>query len=128
MIEALSFQMPLGLPGLTSGTEFTLEPRVPGSAYAWLRCRRDPQLTLLTIEASRVRPDYPVEHVRRSLGFLHLEPDEALHVMLLCTVPAAPEPATVNLVAPIGLGMQCLKAAQIVLHDPALEERLPLPG
>jgi flagellar assembly factor FliW len=125
--DALVIELPLGLPGLTSEVAFELRARAPGSAYAWLRCVGEPSIELLVVDVQRLREDYPVEALRRSLGFLHLAEDEPLLVLALCTVPPAPEPATVNLLAPLGVGLRSRRAAQIVLHDPRWGDRMPLP-
>lgn len=128
MSDTLVIELPLGLPGLTSEAAFELQARAPGSAYAWLRCVGTPAIELLAVDVQRLRQDYPVDQLRRSLGFLHLDEDEPLLVLALCTVPTAPEPATVNLLAPIGVGLRSRRAAQIVLHDPRWGDRMPLPG
>jgi len=126
--DTLAIELPLGLPGLTSCTTFELQARAPGSAYAWLRCTEEPAVVLLAVDVLRLREDYPLDQLRRSLGFLHLEEDEPLLVLALCTVPPAPEPATVNLLAPIGVGLRCRRAAQIVLHDARWSNETPLEG
>lgn len=121
-------ELPLGLPGLTDHTSFELRARAEGSAYSWLRSVDDPSIEVLVIDALRLRPEYPLALLRRSLGFLHLEDDEPLRALAPCTVPAAPEEAFANLLTPIGLGARSLRGAQIVLHDATLDARVPLPG
>lgn len=128
MIDTLAIEVPLGLPGLTSHSSFELQARASGSAYAWLRCLEAPTIELLALDVLRLRRDYPVDQLRRSVGFLHLEEDEPLLVLALCTVPPAPAPATVNLLAPIAVGLRSRRAAQIVLHDARWSETTPLPG
>lgn len=127
MSDAVVIEVPLGLPGVTTRTGFELRVRAAGSAYAWLRSTDDPVLELLAVDVLRLCPDYPVDQVRRSLAFLQLLDDEPLLVLALCTVPAAPEPATANLLAPLAVGLRSRRAAQIVLHDPRWSNRAPLP-
>ncbi len=128
MSDALTIEMPLGLPGVTDLVGFTVQRREPGSAYAWLRAADDAALSLLTVDVLQVAPDYPMAQIRRSLGFLHLPPEEPLWLLALCTVPAAPDPATANLLAPIGVGTVSLRGAQIVLHDSRWSDHAALPG
>ncbi len=128
MSEGYAIEMPLGLPGVTERHGFVVESRAKGSVYLWLRSAGEPPLTLLTVDIMRLFPDYPLAQVRRSLGFLHLLSDEPLQVLALCTVPTPPTPATANLLAPIGVGRQSGRAAQVVLHDGRWSDKTPLPG
>lgn len=128
MSDVLAIEVPLGLPGVTMRTGFELRARAADSAYAWLRSTDDPSIELLAVDVLRLSPDYPVDQVRRSLAFLQLLDDEPLLVLALCTVPAAPEPATANLLAPLAVGLRSHRAAQIVLHDPRWSNRAPLPA
>lgn len=126
MSAGLGIELPLGLPGVTQHGNFELNARAEGSAFVWLRCTDDPSLELLAVDILRLHPNYPIAQVRRGLGFLHLDDDEPLLVLALCTVPHEPEPATANLLAPIGVGTRSLRAAQIVLHDSRWSDRDPL--
>lgn len=126
MSAVLGIELPLGLPGVTQHENFELVARTEGSAFVWLRCKDDPSLELLAVDVLRLHRDYPVDQVRRGLGFLHLHEDEPLLVLALCTVPGEPEPATANLLAPIGVGTRSRRAAQIVLHDARWSDRDPL--
>ncbi|MCX4245943.1 flagellar assembly protein FliW [Paraliomyxa miuraensis] len=128
MSESLIIQIPLGLPGLTTGVSFELRARSPGSAYAWLRSTTGPSIELLAIDVLSLRRDYPIDQLRRNLAFLHLDDDEPLLALALCTVPQRPAAATANLLAPVVVGLRSRKAAQIVLHDPRWSEDAPLPG
>lgn len=127
MSDTLTIEVPLGLPGLSPTAAFELEPRSPGSAYAWLRSTTGPKIELLAVDVLSLRRDYPIDQLRRNLAFLHLDDDEPLLVLALCTVPQAPAAATANLLAPIVVGLRSRKAAQIVLHDPRWSDDAPLP-
>jgi flagellar assembly factor FliW len=126
--DPLAIDVPLGLPGVTTRPGFELRSRASGSAYAWLRSTEEPAVELLAVDVMRLHPDYPVDQVRRSLAFLRLHDDEPILVLALCTVPASPEPATANLLAPLAIGLQSRRAAQIVLHDPRWSDRTLLPA
>lgn len=128
MTSAMAIEVPLGLPGVTSHTSFELRARAPGSAYAWLRSTTGPAVELLAIDVLRLHPDYPVDQVRRSLGFLHLDEEEPLLVLAICTVPPVPETPTANLLAPLAVGLRSRVAAQIVLHDARWSSHAALPA
>jgi flagellar assembly factor FliW len=124
----MPIEVPLGLPGVTARPGFELRSRAEGSAYAWLRSTEEPAVELLAVDVLRLCPDYPVEQVRRSLAFLRLREDEPLLVLALCTVPPGSEPATANLLAPVAVGLESRRAAQIVLHDSRWSDHAPLPA
>lgn len=124
----MAIEVPLGLPGVTARPGFELRSRAKGSAYAWLRSTEEPAVELLAVDVLRLCPDYPVEQVRRSLAFLRLRDDEPLLVLALCTVPPGSEPATANLLAPVAVGLESRRAAQIVLHDSRWSDHAPLPA
>lgn len=109
--------MPLGIPGFASAQQFILLDHRPGSMFRWLQSVDIPELAFVVIDPLTAAPDYPVDLVRRSVSFLELDPDEDMIVLAICTVPPAPEPPTVNLLAPIGIGLSSRKGAQVVLHE-----------
>jgi flagellar assembly factor FliW len=126
--DAMPIEVPLGLPGVTARPGFELRARAQGSAYTWLRSTEEPAVELLAVDVLRLCPDYPVDQVRRSLAFLRLRDDEPLLVLALCTVPAGSEPATANLLAPVAVGLESRRAAQIVLHDSRWSDHALLPA
>lgn len=128
MSNALAIELPLGIPGVTSHARFELRSRAEGSAYMWLNSGSDAAVVLLAVDVLRLEPGYPIDQVRRNVAFLHLDDDEPLMVLALCTVPSKPEPATANLLAPIVVGLRSRRAAQIVLHDQRWSDHTPLPS
>ena len=97
--------------------DFVLLEHSPGSMFSWLQCVDKPELAFVVIDPLQLNPEYPKDLLRRSVGFLELEEDEELCVLGICTFPPAPAAPTVNLLAPIGVGMSSRKAAQVVLHE-----------
>jgi len=47
-------------------------------------------------------------------------------VLAICTLAAAPEQPTANLLAPVAIGRQSRRGAQVVLHDAAYDSRHPI--
>ncbi|MEE9384455.1 MAG: flagellar assembly protein FliW [Nannocystaceae bacterium] len=115
--------MPLGIPGFPGAREFILLDHRPGSMFRWLQSVDTADLAFVVIDPLLADPDYPVDLVRRSLGFLALDASEELVVLAICTVPPAPEVPTVNLLAPVGVGLSSRRGAQVVLHETAYNAR-----
>jgi flagellar assembly factor FliW len=63
--------------------------------------------------------------VKKSLDFLGLPDNEELAVVVICTVPPAPAEPTANFMAPIGIGLDSRRGAQVVLHDTPYQPREP---
>jgi len=128
-IEAPEDQLlhfPLGIPGFAHATAFVLVQNRPTSAFRWLQAVDDSDLALLVIDAASFMPDYPIEDVRRALAFCELASDEEIAVLAICCVPPEPEPPTVNLQAPVGIGLRSRRGAQILLHETRFDMRMPL--
>ena len=120
--------MPLGIPGFASAKEFVLIDHKPGSMFRWLQCLDDPDLAFVVIDPLVADADYPVDAVRKHLAFLDLEAEEDVVVVAICTIPPRPNQPTVNLLAPIGIGVQCRRGAQVVLHETRYDARMPFLG
>jgi flagellar assembly factor FliW len=82
-----------------------------------------PEVAFVVIDPLLFAPHYPVESVRRATAFLDIGPDEEIFILALCTIPAAPEAPTANFLAPIGVGRDCRRGAQVVLHDSGFDAR-----
>jgi flagellar assembly factor FliW len=122
--QVISF--PLGLAGFEAATTFALLELEGGSKFRWLQGLESPEVGFVVVEAQRVVPDYPVDQVRRSLEFCELERDEEIVVLAICRIPPAPETATVNLQAPIGIGLRSRRGAQVLLRETTLTFAMPL--
>jgi len=126
--EANVINMPLGIPGFADAREFVLIDHKPGSMFRWLQSLQDSALAFVVIDPVVADADYPADSVRRHLGFLDLEEDEEVVVIAICTVPPRPATPTVNLLAPIGIGVSSRRGAQVVLHETKYEARVPFLG
>ena len=107
----------MGIPGFGQAREFVLLDHRPGSIFRWLQSLDEPSLAFVVVDPLMIDPEYPLDSVRRGLGFLELAEDEDLIVLGICTVPGAPHSPTVNMMAPIGIGLDSRLGAQVVLHD-----------
>lgn len=110
-------ELPLGLPGFPGQRHFVLLDHKPGSVFRWLHAMDDPGLAFVVIDPLAFKPDFPVDAVRNAAGFVGLEEQEELIILVICTVPPAPAQPTANFLAPIGIGRQTRRGAQVVLHE-----------
>ncbi len=113
----------MGIPGFGDARTFVLLDHRPGSIFRWLQSLSIPSLAFVVVDPLIVNESYPIESVRRGLAFLDLNEDEDLIVLGICTVPGNSEPPTVNMMAPIGIGIDSRRGAQVVLHDTSFGSR-----
>jgi len=111
---------PQGIPGMGSHTVFQLFDLDAG--HRALVARDDPTLCLLIVDPLLVDPNYPVERAFSRYPFER----EELAVAVVLTRSLDDSPPTVNMAAPIVIGVSSRKAAQIFLEDEHLSLRTPL--
>lgn len=111
---------PEGIPGMGDHQAFVLFD-LDGPHRA-LVARDDPTLCLLLIDPISVYPDYPVDDAVSAYPF----ETEELAIASVLTRSLDESPPTVNLAAPIVIGLETKKAAQVILTDPRLSLRAPL--
>lgn len=115
--EDAILNLPFGIPGFDRANEFVLLDHRPGSIFRWLQCIAIPELAFVVIDPLMADSAYPIDEVKKQLGYIDIAVDENIIVLGICTVPAAPEVPTVNLMAPIGIGLTSRQGAQVILHD-----------
>jgi carbon storage regulator len=118
--EPVIINFPRGVLGLGAHTDFVLYDVDESSRM--LVAKDDPTLRLLVTDPTCVDPNYPVERAVSRYPF----GDEELAVAAVVTRPADGSPATVNLAAPLVIGMSSRKAVQVILDDERLPLRAPL--
>jgi flagellar assembly factor FliW len=118
-------RFPLGLPGFTDATRFALVEHRSGSRFRWLQSVEHPEAAFLVIDPMLVEAGFPIERVRPAIRFIDLEDDEEVAVLVICCVPSK-APATVNLMAPIGIGLRSRRGAQVILHETGFTTDEPL--
>jgi carbon storage regulator len=111
---------PQGILGLGAHTEFTLYDVDETSRL--LVAKDDPTLRLLVTDPTHVDPSYPIARAISRYPF----GEEEVAVASVVTCPADGSPSTVNLAAPLLIGMTSRKAAQVILDDGRLSLRAPL--
>ncbi len=104
-----------GLIGFPDCTSVLLLDHSENSPFRWLQSTDSPELAFVVIDPLLIAPGYPMEKIRDSFNTDVLMDD--LAVAVIATVPPAPNPITVNLVAPIAIDAKNRVGAQIILHE-----------
>lgn len=108
-----------GLPGLRDHRTFTLT-EVPG--YPMLRglvSETDPLVRLLLCDASLAMPGYPLELAKQRAGL----GDEEVAVAVVLTLPRDARAPSVNLLAPLVIGLTSQRGEQVILDGSGLSAR-----
>ncbi len=110
---------PAGLPGLREHQRFVLT-EVPGyPAMRSLVSLHDSLVRLVVVEATLIDPGYPVELARTQAKM----GDEEVAVAVVVTLPRDGRPPTVNLLAPIVIGLRSLRGEQVILDGSGFSAR-----
>lgn len=105
------------MPGFPQTLDYVLLDHKPGSVFKWLQSADVPELAFVVINPLDFRPDYPRDLVRKAANFVGIDASEDLQMLVICTVPPRPAEPTANFLAPVGIGVQSRRGAQIVLHE-----------
>jgi len=114
--------LPDGLIGFPQCTRVLLLEHKPGSPFRWLQSADQPELAFVVIDPLELVPDYPLDALRKVIFGANNSAGD-LAVAAIATVPPAPAPITVNLVAPLVFDAATRKGAQIVLSDSRFRTR-----
>lgn len=112
--DAIAF--PEGLYGMATHTAFVLNDLGTDCAVRALVSRSDPTVQLLVVDAAEVWPGYAdVEPVRKARSDAGLDGEEVA-LAAVVTAPADGTAATVNLLAPILIGVRSRRGLQVILE------------
>jgi flagellar assembly factor FliW len=114
--------VPLGLIGFPASHRYVLIPHSDDSPFQWLQSLDQEDVAFAVIDPTLLVADYPLEAAR---GALANKPETVadLAVAVIATVPPAPQPITVNMVAPIAFNVATRQGAQVLLHDDRFRTR-----
>jgi carbon storage regulator CsrA len=119
-MEDPTITFPQGILGLGAHTDFTLYDVDETSRL--LVAKDDPTLRLLVTDPTHIDANYPLARAISRYPF----GSEEVAVAAVVTRPADGSTATVNLAAPLLIGMTSRKAVQVILDDGRLSLRAPL--
>jgi flagellar assembly factor FliW len=115
-----------GLPGFESRHVYTIMHYKEDSPFFILQSIEQPELALILIEFNQVAPGFSFEISDEDAAEIGLaSPAEAVTYAGV-VLPADISQATVNLAAPIIVGLSSRMGKQIILHHPAYQLRHPL--
>lgn len=124
-------EVPDGLPGFPDLHHFALERLDELGLLLEMRSLEDDRVRFVVVPSVAFFPDYAPEIDDLSAAKLGLggdaAPEQAPLVLLVVTVGATLDTSTVNLMAPVVINGATRVAAQVVLDDPSLPLRAPLP-
>ena len=124
-------EVPDGLPGFPDLRHFALERLDELGLLHELRSLEDDRVRFVVVPSVAFFPDYAPEIDDLAAARLGLSADAADDqqplVLLVVTVGATLDTSTVNLMAPVVINGATRVAAQVVLDDPDLPLRAPLP-
>jgi len=110
-------QFPEGMIGLAEHTEWVLCEAADQPGLFVLVSKTDPCIQLAVVEAKSVLPDYPLREACAAADFEHEETAVAV------VVTQVTEGATVNLQAPVVMGLQSRQGRQVILLRDDLQLR-----
>ncbi len=123
--------VPEGLPGFPDLRRFALSRLEDSGLLLELRSLDDLDVRFVVVPSVAFFPDYAPEIDDVSAARLGLTGDDSADqeplVLLVVTVGATLDTSTVNLMAPVVINGATRVAAQVVLDDPSLPLRAPLP-
>ncbi|MBX7190576.1 MAG: carbon storage regulator CsrA [Sandaracinaceae bacterium] len=113
-----------GLPGLRDHHAFILA-EVPGyPALRGLVSESDPLVRLLVCDAAQAMPAFPLALARDRAGL----GEEEVAVAVVLTLPRDGRPPSVNLLAPLVIGLTTRRGEQVILDGTGLSARQELGG
>jgi flagellar assembly factor FliW len=115
-----------GIPGFPQIRRFTFLEFEDLKPFQYLQSLDDPPIALLVINPFLVDPGYKFQLTPSDMDDIRSSDPAGVAVYAVATVPANPEQATLNLMAPIVVNEaeQCGK--QVILHDSGYSVKHPL--
>ena len=115
--EESILNIPEGMLGFESCKHFVLLETQPDSPFKWLQSVDEPHLAFMVINPLDFFPDYDIDLPDDDADMLGL--NCPMDAALLTTVTLDPDEgrATTNLLGPVAINSQNLRAKQIVLQD-----------
>lgn len=117
---------PQGIIGFHELRRFVILDHDDRSFIRWLQAVDRPELAFVIIDPLPLVKDYPVERILAECDDLGLGPDEEVAIAAVMTLLPAPKPPTVNLLAPVVMGVTARRGKQVVLHDSPYHTQHPI--
>lgn len=115
--QSAIIEFPHGIPGFPASCRYVLLDHREDSIFRWLQSVDQGELAFVVLDPLLIDQDYPIDAITSLLHQLDVCQDEEILVLGICTVPPPPGKPTVNLLAPLGIGVHQRIGAQVVLHN-----------
>ncbi len=115
--------LPNGIMGFPDLRRVLLLDHNPESPFRWLQSVDHPELAFVVIDPFLLFPDYPMDELMSAMTEVEGTPPKELAIAAITTVPPAPAPLTVNLVAPVVFNAETRVGAQVILKDKRFRTR-----
>ncbi len=106
---------PRGVLGFANVHYFCLLDVREGSRFRLLQSCKRSELAFVVIEPQKIDPLYPIEQLA-GLAVPPLEAGEGIGVACIVTVRPPPVGVTINLAAPLVMGVDSRRGAQVILN------------
>lgn len=127
--EGVQIRFAAGLPGFPGPRRFRIEDLGPTlRPFSRMRDIDQSDIAFTVVSPGLLFPDYSVEISTEDQEVLGVESPEDVVIMVMITVPRAPQPPTANLLGPIVVNRHTGVAAQIVQHRSSYPVAEPLPA
>ena len=127
ILEDKVITFPKGLLGFSQRRRFVLFPHKEGSPFFWLQCVEDGELAFVLMNPKLVVNDYMIDIDDENLKDLECEDGRGLDVLCIVTIPHDdPRKMTVNLLGPIVINVNKMRAVQLVSTNSAFSHRHPV--
>jgi flagellar assembly factor FliW len=117
-----------GIPGFPQVHRFTFLEFDDMKPFQYLQSLDDPPIALLIVNPFLVDPAYQFQLSPSDMEDIHCSAPVGVAVYAVATVPADPEEATLNLMAPIVVNESERCGKQVILHDSGYSVKHPLFG
>jgi flagellar assembly factor FliW len=108
---------PNGLPAFEDIKEYVLLELPGNNLFHCLQSISHPEVAFLLIRPWSFFSDYDIELPKSDLEELGIAKQEQVAIYNIVTIPADAKKMTANLLGPIVINNETLKAKQVILHD-----------
>ncbi len=115
-----------GIPGFPQIHRFTFLEFEDLKPFQYLQSLDEPPIALLVVNPFMVDREYRFQLSSSDMEDIHSSDPSGVAVYAVATVPANPEGATLNLMAPIVVNEKARCGKQVILHDSGYSVKHPL--
>jgi len=119
-------EFPNGIIGFPASKRYVVLDHGEGDILRWLQSCDEPAIAFMILDPQPMVPDYPVDLAIKDAKDIGIAKDDEIALAAVVTIPPPPAVPTVNLMAPLVIGVEARKGKQVVFHDSPFHTRHPL--